>query len=93
MNFETEVTSNNAATVDISVHVINDTPDRYELPPRSTRGIPPKLYDPEYEAQRSRYPISRDSDKNLSQTAMAYNVAIYSNTVLRNIEEALQDPN
>ena len=27
-----------------------DEPCKYELPPRSTRGVPPKRYDPEYEA-------------------------------------------
>ena len=30
-----------------------ETPCRYELPLRSTRGIPLRRYDPEYEAQRS----------------------------------------
>ena len=63
------------------------------MPPRSTRGVPSKRSDPEYEAQRSRYPISRDSDKNISQATVAYNVSLYSNTVPRNVEEALWDLN
>ena len=43
----------NLEVVDISDHFVsNDTPDRYELPPKSIRGVPPKWYDPEYEAQR-----------------------------------------
>ena len=36
-----------------------ETPCRYELPPKSTRGIPPKRYDLEYEAQRSRHPLDQ----------------------------------
>uniref|UniRef100_A0A803M5B1 Retrovirus-related Pol polyprotein from transposon TNT 1-94 n=1 Tax=Chenopodium quinoa TaxID=63459 RepID=A0A803M5B1_CHEQI len=28
----------------------DERPDRYELPPRSTRGVPPKRYDPKFEA-------------------------------------------
>lgn len=67
MILEHEVIYDNLEVVDISNHVVNnDALDIYELPPRSTRGVPPKRYDLEYEAQRSRYPISRDSDKNLS---------------------------
>ena len=31
----------------------DDVPWRYEFPPRSTRGIPPRRYDPEFESQRS----------------------------------------
>ena len=27
-----------------------DIPSRYELPPRSTRDVPPKRYDPEFES-------------------------------------------
>ena len=34
------------------------SPLRYELPPRSTRGILAKRYDLEFKAQRSRYPIN-----------------------------------
>lgn len=67
-------------------------PNRYDLPPRSTRGVPAKRYDPEFEAQRSRYPITRESSEGLSQTAMAINTSLYSNDVPKNVEEALCDP-
>ena len=75
----------------------NDMPNveiqnKYELPPRSTRGIQSKRYDPEFEAQRSRYPVSRESNKTLSQTTMAFNTSLYSNIVPKNVEEAFRDP-
>uniref|UniRef100_A0A803L1U3 Mitochondrial protein n=1 Tax=Chenopodium quinoa TaxID=63459 RepID=A0A803L1U3_CHEQI len=44
--------------------------NRYELPPRSTRDVPPKRYDPEYEDQRSKYPIERINNENLSNTTI-----------------------
>uniref|UniRef100_A0A803NBZ0 Uncharacterized protein n=1 Tax=Chenopodium quinoa TaxID=63459 RepID=A0A803NBZ0_CHEQI len=34
-------------------------PENYVLPPRSTRGIPPKRYNPDFEAQRSKYPVGK----------------------------------
>ena len=37
----------------------------YVLPPRTTRGIPPKRYDPDYDARRSRYPIESPSEGNI----------------------------
>ena len=58
-----------------------DVPNRYELPLRNTRGIPPSRYDPEFEAQRSRYLVSKESDENLSHTAVAFNTSLYSNDV------------
>uniref|UniRef100_A0A803N8N3 Reverse transcriptase Ty1/copia-type domain-containing protein n=1 Tax=Chenopodium quinoa TaxID=63459 RepID=A0A803N8N3_CHEQI len=33
----------------------NEETEKYVLPPRSTRGVPPKRYDPDSKAQRSRY--------------------------------------
>ena len=69
-----------------------DVPNRYELHLRITTGIPPRRYDLEFEAQRSRYQVSNESNKNLSHSAMAFNTALYSNDVPKNVEEALQDP-
>ena len=68
------------------------SPRKYELPPRNTRGIPPKRYDPEFEAQRSRYPINQDNVNNLFQSAVAFNAALYSSFIPRNDEEALRNP-
>ena len=39
-----------------------DIPNKHKLPPSSTRGIPPRRYDLEFEAQRSRYPINKESN-------------------------------
>ena len=63
----------------------------YQLPSRSTRGIPPRRYDPEYEAQRSRYPISKINEGNLSKRAVTFNTALYSENIPRTTEEALKD--
>lgn len=72
--------------------VNNHIPSMYELTPRRTKGIPPKRYDSEFEAQRSKYPVSKENNEVLSQTARAFNVALYSNSVPKNVEEALRDP-
>ena len=45
--------------------------DRYELPLRSTRGVPPKRY-PEFEAQQSRYFVQKVSEENVSQKTIFY---------------------
>ena len=44
----------------------DDIPNRYELPLRSIRGIRSKRYDPEFEAQWSRYQINKSNDEALS---------------------------
>ena len=69
-----------------------DEPCRYELSPRSTRGVPPKRYDPEYEAQRSRYHITQDRNANLSETAIVDNASLCSSSIPRSTEEALENP-
>ena len=65
--------------------------NRYKLPPRSTRGVPPRRYDPDFEAQHSRYPVNKESDIVLSQTVRAFNASLYSNSVPKNVKEALKD--
>ena len=50
--------------------------ESYMLPPRSTRGVPPRRYDPVYEAKRSRYPIKKPDTGNLSQSALAFKAAL-----------------
>ena len=84
-----------------AIEITNDEPNdvasvemssRYELPPRSIRGVPPKRYDPEFEAQRSRYPIDRGNNVSLSQTAMVFNSCLYSSSIPKDVKEALQNP-
>uniref|UniRef100_A0A803L9R4 GAG-pre-integrase domain-containing protein n=1 Tax=Chenopodium quinoa TaxID=63459 RepID=A0A803L9R4_CHEQI len=65
--------------------------NRYELPPRSMRGVPPKRYDPEYEDQRSKYPIEKINNENLFNTAVAFTASLYSTTIPKTVEEALED--
>ncbi|XP_043806668.1 uncharacterized protein LOC122721806 [Manihot esculenta] len=48
--------SNNLTTEPISFEVPET--GQYVLPPRNNRGIPPRRYDPEFEAARSRYPMA-----------------------------------
>lgn len=86
-----EILSNEVLLPDF---VLNNIPNveissKYELPARSTRGVPPKRYDPEYELQRSWYPINQSSDESLSLVAMAFNTSLYSSTLPKNVEEAL----
>uniref|UniRef100_A0A803LV14 Integrase catalytic domain-containing protein n=1 Tax=Chenopodium quinoa TaxID=63459 RepID=A0A803LV14_CHEQI len=64
-------------------------PNRYELPPRRTRGVPPKRYDPEYEDSRSRYPIGKISNENLASNAIAFTASLYSTEIPKTVEEAL----
>ena len=66
-------------------------PQGYTLAPRSTRGIPPKRYDPDYEAKRSRYPIEPTVEGNMSQSALAFNVALYATELPKNVDKAMQD--
>ena len=92
----------NVTSVDEGViKITNDEPNdvasvemssMYELAPRSTRGVPPKRYDQEFEEQRSRYPIDRGNNVSLSQTAMVFNSCLYSSSIPKDVKEALQNP-
>jgi hypothetical protein len=61
----------------------------YVLPPRAIRGIPPRRYDLDYEAKRSKYPVDTPSEGNLSQSALAFNAALYGTKLPETVEEAL----
>ena len=73
--------------------VQEETPERYVLPPRANRGVPPKRYSPEKEPQRSRYPMANIAIGNLSREAKAFVSSIYSEEVPTNIEQALTSKN
>ena len=88
---EQEVIPNSPDTDTNDVISSDDVPRRYELPPRSTRGIPPRRYDPEFESQRSRYPI-QENQGNLSQVAVAFNTSLYSCSLPKSTDDALRDP-
>ena len=67
------------------------SPEKYQLPPRSTRGKPPRRYDPEFEARRSKYPVNTESEGTLSKTAVAFRMALYSAEILDTVEKALKN--
>ncbi|XP_071694518.1 uncharacterized protein [Rutidosis leptorrhynchoides] len=62
----------------------------YMLPPRANRGIPPKRYDPDREALRSRYPMANIAKGNLSKEAKTFTSAIYSEEIPTTVEQALK---
>ena len=68
-------------------------PNRYELPPRSTREVPPKRCDPKFKAPMSRYLVSRENNKALSQIVVVFNTSLYFNIVHKDVEKALKDLN
>ena len=63
---------------------------RYILPPQSTRGIPPKRYDPDYETKRSKYPVDGPREENMSQSALAFNATLYTTEIPDTVKEALK---
>nr|GEX53022.1 putative ribonuclease H-like domain-containing protein [Tanacetum cinerariifolium] len=70
-NNETEQRLSNNETEQHSSQVdqIKEEPVRYELPPRTNRGVLPKRYTPKKEARRSRYPMANIAKGNLSPEA------------------------
>ncbi|KAM0050764.1 putative RNA-directed DNA polymerase [Helianthus debilis subsp. tardiflorus] len=67
-----------------------ETSERYVLPPRANRGVPPKRYSPEKESRGSRYPMVNIAKGNLSEEAKAFSASIYSNEIPANVEQALK---
>ena len=63
--------------------------ESYVLPPHSTRGVPPRRYDPEYEAKRSRYPFKKSDTGNLSRSALAFKAILDATKSPTTVEEAL----
>nr|GMD92080.1 putative ribonuclease H-like domain-containing protein [Ipomoea batatas] len=55
-----------------------ETPERYVLPPRANRGIPPKWYSPEKETRGSKYPVTNIAKGNLSKEARDFVSSLYS---------------
>lgn len=76
----------------ISTRQVNPEPptERYVLPPRSTRGIPPRRYSPKRIGRNSRYPVENVADNNLTNLATAFQVALYKENLPRTAEEALK---
>lgn len=66
---------------------------KYVLPPRANRGVPPKQYSLEKEAQRSKYPLANISIGNLSNEAKAFATSIYEEETPTTMKEALDSKN
>nr|GEZ20585.1 putative reverse transcriptase, RNA-dependent DNA polymerase [Tanacetum cinerariifolium] len=62
---------NISATEDIVPNLISEDPEKYVLPARSNKGIPPKRYTPEKTSRNSKYPIANIARGNLSKEAKA----------------------
>nr|GEX88591.1 putative ribonuclease H-like domain-containing protein [Tanacetum cinerariifolium] len=63
--------------------------ERYVLPPRANRGVPPKRYSPEKVSRGSRYPMANIAKGNLSKEAKAFVASVYSDEIPANTEQAL----
>ncbi|GJZ75487.1 putative RNA-directed DNA polymerase [Tanacetum coccineum] len=67
-----------------------ETSERYVLPQRANRGVPPKRYSPEKVSRGSRYPIANIAKGNLSKEVKAFVASIYSDEIPANTEQALK---
>nr|GEX17120.1 hypothetical protein [Tanacetum cinerariifolium] len=67
-----------------------ETSERYVLPPRANRGVPPKRYYPEKVSRGSKYPMANIAKGNLSKEAKAFVAAVYSDEIPANTEQALK---
>ncbi|KAJ9553092.1 hypothetical protein OSB04_017137 [Centaurea solstitialis] len=63
--------------------------EKYALPPRANRGVPPKRYSPGKEAQNSRYPMANIAKGNLSKEAKTFAVSLCSEEIPTTVEQAL----
>ncbi|GKC61249.1 putative ribonuclease H-like domain-containing protein [Tanacetum coccineum] len=67
-----------------------ETSERYVLPQRANRGVPPKRYSPEKVSRGSRYPIANIAKGNLSKEVKDFVASIYSDEIPANTEQALK---
>lgn len=76
-----------------SVPIESDPPQqtKYVLPPRSTRGVPPRQYISEHKPGSSRYPVANLVRGSLTDTARAFVAAIYADDTPKTVEEAMKN--
>ena len=65
-----------------------DEEERYVLPPRRNRGVPPKRYSLEHEPQASRYSVGNLARGRGSEEAKAYITALYTEEIPKCVEQA-----
>ncbi|KAJ0927704.1 putative RNA-directed DNA polymerase [Helianthus annuus] len=70
-----------------------ETAERYVLPPRANRGVPPKRYSPEKQTRSSRYPMESIAEGNLSREAKAFISTLYNEQIPNSVEQALESKN
>lgn len=99
---EIHMTDNNDETVTPQVteqveHVQDqvETPQeeiipRYTLPPRTTRGIPPKRYSPGKQSATSRFSIANIAKGNITKEAKAFAFSVYTNQIPPTVEQAMK---
>nr|GEV68582.1 putative reverse transcriptase, RNA-dependent DNA polymerase [Tanacetum cinerariifolium] len=88
-NCEQHPSNNETEQHSSQVDQIEEEPVRYELPPRTNRGVPPKRYTLQKEARRSRYPIANIAKGNLSQESQIFTTSLYFKEILTFVEQAL----
>ncbi|KAJ0941358.1 putative RNA-directed DNA polymerase [Helianthus annuus] len=70
-----------------------ETTDKYVLSPRANRGIPPKRYTPEKQANSSRYPMANIAKGNLSKEAKEFACSLYDDQIPNSVKQALDSKN
>ncbi|KAJ0666336.1 putative RNA-directed DNA polymerase [Helianthus annuus] len=87
---EGSTTNNDPPNLVSEVEQSQVEPDKYVLPPRSNRGVPPKRYSPEKEARSSRYPMANVATGDLSPEAKAFATSLCSEEIPTTVEQALE---
>ncbi|KAL1548051.1 Beta-galactosidase 8 [Salvia divinorum] len=73
---------------DVRVDVDNG---QYELPKRSTRGVPPRRYSPDWKGSKSRYSMTNLAQGQLTEMAQAFQAALYEEEEIpQSFEEAMK---
>ncbi|GJT61472.1 putative ribonuclease H-like domain-containing protein [Tanacetum coccineum] len=88
-----EILENIHETVRVQEHeepTLLEVPEKYVLPARSNRGIPPKRYTPEKTSRSSKYLIANIARGNLSKESKVLFTSLYSEEAPSNVEQALK---
>nr|GFA62252.1 putative reverse transcriptase, RNA-dependent DNA polymerase [Tanacetum cinerariifolium] len=86
----TEDTVPNLISEEHEEPTLTEVPEKYVLPVRLNRGIPPKRYTLEKTSRSSKYPITNIARGNLSKEAKAFFIGLYSEEDPSNVEQALK---
>ena len=67
--------------------------ERYVLPPRENRGIPPQRYSPEKVPRKSRYPVANIAKGRLTDEAKSFVSSVYSEQIPTTVQQAFTSKN